>query len=108
LAGKFKLLENRNEVIKIMLHGLTGPVDGVTYHELMPPMGGNSDEWIASVLTYVRFDLCMQSFPQISEGYLNNFVIVKPEQVKAIREKNENRSKPWTWEELFADKKQGR
>lgn len=101
LAGKFKLLENRNEVIKIMLHGLTGPVDGVTYADMMPPMGANSDEWIASVLNYVRFDLCMQSFPQISEGYINNFVLIKPEQVKKIRDQTGVRSKPWTWEELL-------
>ncbi len=104
LAGKFKLLENRNEVIKILLHGLTGPVDGVTYPDMMPPMGSNSDEWIASVLNYVRFDLCMQSFPQISEGYINNFVLIKPEQVKKMREQTGVRSKPWTWDELLLRK----
>lgn len=104
LAGKFKLLENRDEVVKIMLHGLTGPVDGVTYHEMMPPMGTNSDEWIASVLTYVRLELGMQSFPEMSSGYMNNFVIVKPEQVKKIREQTASRTKPWTWEELFRER----
>ena len=101
LAGKFKLLENRNEVIKILLHGLSGPVDGTMYPDMMPPMGANSDEWIASVLDYVRFDLCMQSFPQLSEGYINNFVLIKPEQVKKIREQTGVRTKPWTWEELL-------
>ncbi|MGA0559801.1 DUF7133 domain-containing protein [Larkinella sp. VNQ87] len=104
LAGKFKLLENREEVIKIMLHGLTGPVDGVTYHEMMPPMGANNDEWIASVLDYVRYDLCMQSFPQMSAGYINNFVLIQPEQVKAIREKTAGRVQPWTWDELIRER----
>ncbi|WP_461103266.1 DUF7133 domain-containing protein [Spirosoma koreense] len=104
LAGKFKLLENRDEVIKILLQGLTGPVEGVTYHELMPPMGTNSDEWIASVLTYVRLELGMQSFPEMSSGYMNNFVIVKPEQVKKIREQTTSRTKPWTWDELLKER----
>ena len=108
LAGKFKLLENRDEVIKIILHGLTGPVDGVSYHELMPPMGSNNNEWIASVLTYVRHDLCMQSFPQMSASYMNNFVIVKPEQVQKIREQTASRTKPWTWDELLKEKGQAR
>ncbi|WP_080059802.1 DUF7133 domain-containing protein [Spirosoma aerolatum] len=104
LAGKFKLLENRDEVIKIMLNGLTGPVDGVTYHEMMPPMGTNSDEWIASVLTYVRLELGMQSFPEMSSGYMTNFVLVKPEQVKKIREQTAGRTIPWTWDELIKER----
>ncbi|GAB3985588.1 hypothetical protein GCM10028807_01160 [Spirosoma daeguense] len=104
LAGKFKLLENRDEVVKIMLHGLTGPIDGVTYHELMPPMGMNSDDWIASVLTFVRLELGMQSFPETSPGYMSNFVIVKPEQVRKIREQTASREKPWTWDELIKER----
>lgn len=46
LISKFKLIEHKDEVIKIMLHGLKGPVDGQSYAEQMPPMGTNSDEWI--------------------------------------------------------------
>ncbi|WP_276371604.1 c-type cytochrome [Chryseolinea sp. H1M3-3] len=103
LISKFKLIENRDEVIKIMLHGLTGPVDGVTYLDQMPPMGANSDEWVASVLNYVRYDLCMRSFPQMNEGYLN-WVIITPEQVKNIREKNPGRKAPWTWNELMGER----
>ncbi|GAB2789039.1 hypothetical protein GCM10027275_37470 [Rhabdobacter roseus] len=104
LIGKFKLIENKEEVIKIMLHGLKGPVDGEKYSEHMPPMGSNSDEWIAAVLNYVRYDLCMRSFPEMNEGY-RNWVIVKPEQVQAVREKTTDRREPWTWEELMAAKK---
>ncbi|HEV7348570.1 DUF7133 domain-containing protein [Telluribacter sp.] len=103
LIGKFKLIENKEEVIKIMLHGLKGPVDGHTYTDQMPPMGTNSDEWIASVLNYVRYDLCMRSFPQMSAGYIN-WVIVKPEQVRAVRQQTTGRTTPWTWEELFAER----
>lgn len=103
LISKFKLIENKDEVIKIMLHGLTGPVDGQTYNDQMVSMGSNSDEWIASVLNYVRYDLCMRSFPQMNASYIN-WVIVKPEQVKIIREQTAGRTASWTWNELFAER----
>jgi len=99
LISKFKLIENRDEVIKIMLHGLKGPVDGLTYSDPMPPMGTNSDEWIASVLTYVRVDLCMRSFPRMDDGYMN-WVTITPEQVNKIRIETGARKEPWTWKEL--------
>jgi mono/diheme cytochrome c family protein len=101
LISKFKLIEQKEGVIKIMLHGLTGPVDGKTYNDQMPPMGANNDEWIAAVLNYVRYDLCMRSFPKMNAGY-NNWVIVQPEQVKKVREEYAGRSKPWTWEEIIS------
>ena len=37
-----------------LLHGLTGPIDGRTYPQVMVPMGSNSDQWIADVASYVR------------------------------------------------------
>jgi mono/diheme cytochrome c family protein len=104
LISKFKLIEYKDEVIKIMLHGLEGPVDGVSYTDQMVPMGTNSDEWIASVLSYVRYDLCMRSFPQMNQGYLN-WVIVRPEHVKNIREQHLDRKAPWTWQELLEERK---
>ncbi|HMG93857.1 MAG TPA: c-type cytochrome, partial [Chryseolinea sp.] len=103
LISKFKLIEQKEGIIKIMLHGLTGPVDGFQYDDLMPAMGTNSDAWIAAVLNYVRYDLCMRSFPKMGEGYIN-WVIIQPEQVKKIREQYAGRKKPWTWEEILADK----
>ena len=100
LISKFKLIEQKEGVIKIMLHGLKGPVDGETYADQMPPMGTNSDEWIASVLNYVRYDLSMKSFPKMNAGY-NNWVIVTPEQVKKVREAHTGRTTPWTWKEIL-------
>src|SRR5690606_29161011 len=99
LISKFKLIEKKNQVIRIMLHGLAGPVDGKTYPEKMIAMGANSDEWIASVLTYVRYDLGMKSFPNMPYDYLN-WVIVQPEQVAEVRKRYTNRKEPWTWDEL--------
>jgi mono/diheme cytochrome c family protein len=100
LISKFKLIEQKDGVIKIMLHGLTGPVDGETYADHMPAMGSNSDEWIASVLNYVRYDLSMKSFPKMHAGY-NNWVIVTPEQVQKVRETYAGRTTPWTWQEIL-------
>jgi mono/diheme cytochrome c family protein len=103
LISKFKLIENKDEVIKIMLHGLKGPVNGETFADQMPPMGTNSDEWIAAVLNYVRLDLCMRSFPQMNEGYMN-WVTITPEQVRKIREQTAGRTTAWTWEELMTQR----
>jgi glucose/arabinose dehydrogenase/mono/diheme cytochrome c family protein len=99
LISKFKLIEQKEGVIKIMLHGLTGPVEGVSYNDQMPAMGANSDEWIAAVLNYVRYDLAMKSFPRMNAGY-NNWVIIQPEQVRKIREQYAGRTRPWTWDEI--------
>lgn len=103
LISKFKLLEHKDGVIKILLHGLKGPVDGKTYPDQMPPMGANNDEWIASVLNYMRYDLCMRSFPNMHERYINNFVLIQPEQVKKTREAYAGRIQPWTWTEINSD-----
>jgi len=64
-------------------------------------MGLNDDEWIASVLSYVRFDLCMRSFPQMPKNYID-MVMVKPEMVRAVRASNRDRTAPWTWTEIEA------
>ena len=103
LVSKFKLVENKKELIKILLHGLTGPVEGKTYPDNMPPMNANDDEWIASVTSYIRFELCIKSFPKMPENYLN-WVMVRPDDVEKIRKKYESRKKPWTWEEMRKEK----
>ena len=54
LAGSPRVQAHRDYVIKAVLHGLTGPVDGNTYTDVMVPMGSNKDDWIAAVTSYVR------------------------------------------------------
>lgn len=55
LARSRWLLESDEVVIRILLHGMTGTLDGVDYPgNLMAPQGTNPDTWIADVLTYVR------------------------------------------------------
>ncbi|WP_114784504.1 DUF7133 domain-containing protein [Botryobacter ruber] len=70
LQGKDKVLP-----IQIMLHGLKGPIDGKEYADMMPSMAAQSDEWIASVLSYVRN----------SSEFGNNASIITPADVQQVR-----------------------
>jgi len=103
LAGNFQRYSRKKDaMVRILLHGLTGPVDGKTYSENMVAMGANNDQWIASVLSYLRYDIGLSErrFPgSIGEDFANR-ILVKPEEVKKIREQSNGRTAPWTWEEL--------
>lgn len=108
LSGNFRRLTGKkDEEIKILLHGLTGPVDGKTYPDMMPPMGANSDEWIASVLSYIRYDLASagSGIPRVSPQFLER-VLVTPTDVKRVRAETNGRTSVWTWEELDKATKQ--
>jgi glucose/arabinose dehydrogenase/mono/diheme cytochrome c family protein len=102
LAGNARrMTPKKDEEIRILLHGLSGPVDGTTYPDIMPPMGGNSDEWIASILSYIRYDLAFagNGTPRVNAQFLER-VLVKPEDVKRVRTQTAGRTASWTWEEL--------
>ncbi len=83
-----------DRAIKILLHGLTGPIEvaGKTYGENpplpMPPMGLD-DSQIADVLSYLR-----------TEEFKNTANPVTADQVKKVREAQGARATPWTAEEL--------
>jgi glucose/arabinose dehydrogenase/mono/diheme cytochrome c family protein len=103
LVGDFRMMMagKKDTVINIVLHGLTGPINGKKYPMDMPPMGSNNDEWIASVLSYLRFKL---SIPQeyagsIPEKYYGQ-ILVRPQEVQRSRSSTTGRNKPWTIEEL--------
>lgn len=68
---------------------------------MMPPMGANSDEWIASILSYIRYDLAFagNGTPRVNPQFLER-VLVKPEDVKRVRAQTAGRASVWTWEEL--------
>ncbi|GAB3318592.1 hypothetical protein GCM10027299_10280 [Larkinella ripae] len=88
---------NKEIPIRILLHGLSGPIDGQTYPDLMPPMGANDDEWIASVLSYIRYEFAPSNSPA-----------VRPADVRAVREQTTGREKPWTMDELIKPGSRGR
>ena len=85
----------KDMAIQILLHGLSGPIDGKTYSSEMPAMGGNSDWWIASVLSYARFEFGKKGHEKDTLS-----PIVKREEVKKIRDENTGRNKAWTLKEL--------
>lgn len=55
LAGAGLVNGDKGRLIKVLLHGLTGPIEGKTYlGQVMVPMAQESDDWIAEVLTEIR------------------------------------------------------
>jgi mono/diheme cytochrome c family protein len=93
-----RLAGDKNSLVKIVLHGLSGPIDGKTYPSIMPSLGANSDEWVASVVNYVRYEFGKVNSRRRPTDTTGPFVT--PTEVKLIREKNASRNKPWTLEEL--------
>jgi mono/diheme cytochrome c family protein len=88
LAGSPRVNGHRDYIINAVLYGLTGPVDGRPYSQVMIPMGTNDDEWVASVASYVR-----QSFGN-SGGF------VTPADVARVRLETSGRKTPWNVDEL--------
>jgi glucose/arabinose dehydrogenase/mono/diheme cytochrome c family protein len=100
LVGSKRLnYAQKDMAIQILLHGLSGPIDEKTYSSEMPAMGGNSDWWIASVLSYARFEFGKNASEKDALS-----PIVTREEVKKIRDENAGRNKAWTLKEL-ANKK---
>jgi hypothetical protein len=91
LANSPRVTGHRDYVIKTLLHGMTGPLDGKTYPAgVMMPLGTNTDEWIANIASYVR-----NSF-----GNRSSFVTVAD--VARVRAATSARKTMWTPEELEA------
>jgi mono/diheme cytochrome c family protein len=88
LVGSPRVLGHRDYVIKVLLHGLTGPVAGKTYTQTMIPMGQNRDEWIAAAASFVR------------NSFSNTAGFVSPEDVSRVRKATTTRKTPWTVAEL--------
>jgi hypothetical protein len=90
LAGSARVLGHRDYVIKVVLHGLAGPIDGREFNggAIMVPMGANTDEWISDVANYIR-----NAFGNVGRPY------IAPEHVAAVRSST-TRKTPWTLEEL--------
>ena len=94
LVGSERLRGDPAPLIKILLHGLTGPVTvagqnfGGPNAVPMPSLGGLTDEQIADVLTFVRKEFGAKSSA------------VSTADVKKVRATTANRAEPWTAEEL--------
>ncbi|MEK7953016.1 PVC-type heme-binding CxxCH protein [Luteolibacter soli] len=77
--------------IRIVIHGLTGPVEipgKPAVNSLMPPVGLMNDADIADVLSYVR------------HSWSNDAAPVSAEDVTKVREATKDRQSAWTLKEL--------
>lgn len=88
LAGSARVNGHRDYVIKSLLHGLSGPIDGQAYPQVMVPMGANKDQWVADVASFTR------------NGFGNAGGFVTTDDVARVRAATANRSTPWTAAEI--------
>jgi putative membrane-bound dehydrogenase-like protein len=96
LAGSEFVKGDPDKLVRIVLHGLSGPVTvagqsfGNSANSVpMPPLGGLTDQQIADVLSYVR-------------KQFGGAAPVPPDAVKSVRAKTGARATPWTMSELQA------
>lgn len=93
LAGSEWVTGDKTALIKMLLHGLSGPITvkgepfGTGNPIPMPP-SGLDDQKIAEVLTYIR------------ASFGNQADAVTPEEVRTLREKHKDRTTLWTVPEL--------
>lgn len=90
LAGSPRVLSHRDFVTRVVLHGLTGPHPGGDFSDVMIPMGGQTDRWIADVASYVRY------------AFGNHATFVDVDDVARIRRDSADRTSMWTLDELEA------
>ncbi len=89
LVGSTRVLGHRDYVIKTLLHGMTGPLDGKTYPAgVMIPLGTNTDQWIAAIASYVR------------NSFGNRASFITSDEVARVRAATNARKTMWTPEEL--------
>ena len=89
LVGSPRVLGEKEALVRILMHGMSGPVDGKEYAGgVMAPMGQHDDEWFAAVLSYIR------------QEWSHNAEPIRADQVAEIRRVTAARDTPWTMDEL--------
>lgn len=86
LIGSSRVVGDKDVLIRILLNGLIGPVDGKDYG-IMMPMKDNDDNWISNVTSYIRT--------------MNGTTLVTPRDVRDVRKKYADRDAYWTMKELM-------
>lgn len=91
LVGSARVQSHPDYVIKVLLHGLTGDIEGETYAGgVMAPMGKNSDEWIAAVASFVR------------TNFENESSLVTTDDVRRVRRETSEQRQPYTFQSAWA------
>lgn len=88
--GGSKTVRQGDAMLRVLLHGLAGPIDGKTYESPMIPQNTNNDQWLADITSYTR------------NAFGNSGEIVDVKQVTALRKTLAARTQPWTIGELRA------
>jgi mono/diheme cytochrome c family protein/glucose/arabinose dehydrogenase len=90
IASSPRVLGHQDYVVKSILHGLTGPIGGKTYADVMVGMGANNDEWVASIASYVR------------NAFGNRASMITSSDVALARASSSGRKTPWPATDLEA------
>jgi mono/diheme cytochrome c family protein len=99
LAESKRMNGDKATLAKIILHGMTGPVDGKEYPSVMPSLGANSDEWVASVVNYIRYEYGTAARRFRRPGDTTSPFISTAE-VARVRSQYASRTTLWTLQEL--------
>ncbi|WOK06261.1 discoidin domain-containing protein [Imperialibacter roseus] len=91
LAASKRIKGHPDYVIKTLLHGMTGDIEGTSYTGvMMAPMGNNDDEWIAAAASFIR------------ANFENESSLVTAEDVARVRANTTGQTKSYTYPELLA------
>ena len=88
--GGSKTVVQGDAMLRVLLNGLEGPINGKTYESQMIPQNSNSDQWLADITSYVR------------NSFGNNGPFVQASKVGGLRKELSSRTKAWNIDELRA------
>ena len=95
LAGSVRVHGPAAGLVPVLLHGLTGPIEGRSYQgAMMVPaatLGITRDDRLAEVISFIRF------------AWGNEAAPVTKDEVTAFRRTHANRTEPWTDQALRAE-----
>jgi mono/diheme cytochrome c family protein len=90
LAGNLRIQSHPEYAIKVLLHGMEGPIDGKTYTAgMMASMEYNDDQWVADVVSFIR------------NGLSNDASLVPLQKVTKTRENTASQAKMYVFDKLI-------
>lgn len=90
-SGSPRILGHPEYAVKTLLHGLTGSIEDKEYEGVMIAMNTNDDQWIASVVSYIRNE------------FGNKGSFVDEEFVAQVRKETESRKSNFSYDELISE-----
>ncbi|PZX55364.1 cytochrome c [Algoriphagus ratkowskyi] len=90
-SGSPRVMGHPEYAVKTLLHGLTGAIEGKEYEGIMIAMDSNDDEYIASVVSYIRND------------FGNSGSFVSPKFVAQLRKETASKEGTYDFDELIGE-----